>query len=243
MLVVCGWALPYLISVLKYSDTSLLPGQQILQKKGRGRIIQDLSMQKMDDLHSEMKVAISLKKHRKSFTQVQMLTHGGTWSSCWNRSSVQSVFSRLHTQIVFHCSYLISHLLMLLCHLIHWGLSKWTNQMVENNASNRILWFQTPILQLNSMESHNKWHYLMASLKVLNKYSRSVDSMFVNCEQSVVLSAHGKWQLLHGRLLSKQDDFTNQLSMLETLIKEAGHECLFLPKFHCGLNPIEMVRN
>lgn len=43
------------------------------------------------------------------------------------------------------------------------------------------------------------------------------------------------------RLLSKQDDFANQLSMLETLIMEAGHECIFLPKFHCELNPIEMV--
>ena len=43
-------------------------------------------------------------------------------------------------------------------------------------------------------------------------------------------------------LLSKQEDFVNQISMLETLIKEAGHECLFLPKFHCELNPIEMVR-
>jgi hypothetical protein len=43
------------------------------------------------------------------------------------------------------------------------------------------------------------------------------------------------------RLLSQQDDFTNQQSMLETLIKESGHECLFLPKFHCELNPIEMV--
>ncbi|KAF8554207.1 hypothetical protein OG21DRAFT_1484895 [Imleria badia] len=42
------------------------------------------------------------------------------------------------------------------------------------------------------------------------------------------------------RLLSKQDDFTNQLSMLETLIQDAGHECIFLPKFHCELNPIEM---
>ncbi|OJA13487.1 hypothetical protein AZE42_08411 [Rhizopogon vesiculosus] len=28
--------------------------------------------------------------------------------------------------------------------------------------------------------------------------------------------------------------------MLETLIKKAGHECIFLPKFHCELNPIEM---
>lgn len=44
------------------------------------------------------------------------------------------------------------------------------------------------------------------------------------------------------RLLSKQDDFVNQVSMLETLIKEAGHECIFLPKFHCELNPIEMVK-
>jgi hypothetical protein len=42
-------------------------------------------------------------------------------------------------------------------------------------------------------------------------------------------------------LLSQQDDFVNQESMLETFIKGAGHECLFLPKFHCELNPIEMV--
>ncbi|KAF7984968.1 hypothetical protein HWV62_9917 [Athelia sp. TMB] len=44
------------------------------------------------------------------------------------------------------------------------------------------------------------------------------------------------------RLLSQQDDFKDQESMLETFIKAAGHECLFLPKFHCELNPIEMVR-
>jgi hypothetical protein len=45
------------------------------------------------------------------------------------------------------------------------------------------------------------------------------------------------WQ----RILSKQDDFTNQISMLKSVIREAGHECIFLPKFHCELNPIEMV--
>jgi hypothetical protein len=43
------------------------------------------------------------------------------------------------------------------------------------------------------------------------------------------------------RLLSKQADFLNQESMLETIIKSSGHECIFLPKFHCELNPIEMV--
>ena len=45
------------------------------------------------------------------------------------------------------------------------------------------------------------------------------------------------------QLLSQQEDFANQPSMLETLIKAAGHECIFLPKFHCELNPIEMVSN
>ena len=43
------------------------------------------------------------------------------------------------------------------------------------------------------------------------------------------------------RLLSKQDDFRLQQSLLETKITERGHYCVFLPKFHCELNPIEMV--
>jgi hypothetical protein len=43
------------------------------------------------------------------------------------------------------------------------------------------------------------------------------------------------------RLLSKQDDFAIQESLLEAMIQNASHECIFLPKFHCELNPIEMV--
>ena len=43
------------------------------------------------------------------------------------------------------------------------------------------------------------------------------------------------------RLLGHQDDFTNQISQLETLIRAAGHECIFFAKFHCELNPIEMA--
>ncbi|KIL70111.1 hypothetical protein M378DRAFT_96383, partial [Amanita muscaria Koide BX008] len=42
------------------------------------------------------------------------------------------------------------------------------------------------------------------------------------------------------RLLSQQDDFKHQESILEVLIRKSGHECIFLPKFHCELNPIEM---
>jgi hypothetical protein len=43
------------------------------------------------------------------------------------------------------------------------------------------------------------------------------------------------------QLLSQQDDFKNQESMLETYIRSHGHKCIFLPKFHCELNPIKMV--
>jgi hypothetical protein len=42
-------------------------------------------------------------------------------------------------------------------------------------------------------------------------------------------------------ILRWQSDFINQKSMLEELIEKAGHLCMFLPKFHCKLNPIEMV--
>jgi hypothetical protein len=43
------------------------------------------------------------------------------------------------------------------------------------------------------------------------------------------------------RLLSQQNNFKHQESMLEVLIRKAGHECIFLPKFHCKPNPIEMA--
>ncbi|KIO19348.1 hypothetical protein M407DRAFT_31019 [Tulasnella calospora MUT 4182] len=42
------------------------------------------------------------------------------------------------------------------------------------------------------------------------------------------------------RILSLQDDFKNEKSLLQKVIEEAGHVCLFLLKFHLELNPIEM---
>ena len=42
-------------------------------------------------------------------------------------------------------------------------------------------------------------------------------------------------------LLSKQEDFQNQTSLFEQTITDQGHLCVFLPKFHCKLNPIKMV--
>ena len=42
------------------------------------------------------------------------------------------------------------------------------------------------------------------------------------------------------RIMSLQKNFATKKPKLQILIKESGHKCYFLPKFHCKLNPIEM---
>ncbi|KIJ29985.1 hypothetical protein M422DRAFT_268549 [Sphaerobolus stellatus SS14] len=42
------------------------------------------------------------------------------------------------------------------------------------------------------------------------------------------------------RALSQQQDFLDEKPLIERYIEEKGHICLFLPKFHCELDPIEM---
>ncbi len=41
------------------------------------------------------------------------------------------------------------------------------------------------------------------------------------------------------RILENQPDFKEQRSLVQEVIKEAGHLCIFLPKYHCELNFIE----
>jgi hypothetical protein len=41
------------------------------------------------------------------------------------------------------------------------------------------------------------------------------------------------------RILQRQSDFMAQRSLVRETIEERGHLCIFLPKYHCELNPIE----
>lgn len=41
--------------------------------------------------------------------------------------------------------------------------------------------------------------------------------------------------------LSKCEDFAHEPTILQHTVKQRGHLCIYLPKFHCELNPIEMV--
>jgi hypothetical protein len=48
------------------------------------------------------------------------------------------------------------------------------------------------------------------------------------------------WCCMH-RVLSLQVDFANEKPMLQHYLEGRGHVCMFLPKFHCELNAIEML--
>jgi hypothetical protein len=43
------------------------------------------------------------------------------------------------------------------------------------------------------------------------------------------------------RVLSLQDDFLNEKPEIQHYLEGRGHVCLFYPKFHCEINPIEML--
>jgi transposase len=42
------------------------------------------------------------------------------------------------------------------------------------------------------------------------------------------------------RILSTHKDFFKQKSAIGMLIKDKGHKCVFIPKFHCELNAIKI---
>ena len=66
------------------------------------------------------------------------------------------------------------------------------------------------------------------------------------CQTEVEMEAvdgvvFGEWSISHMRmLLSALYDFMAQKSRVHELIEGRGHICLFLPKFHCELNWIEL---
>jgi hypothetical protein len=61
-----------------------------------------------------------------------------------------------------------------------------------------------------------------------------------------ILEERGLWQpkmrkAAAALLLKEQPDFTGQKEWLTEVVEGRGHQILFLPKFHCELNPIERV--
>ena len=55
-----------------------------------------------------------------------------------------------------------------------------------------------------------------------------------------VTAPQSEWCCMH-RVLSLQEDFATEKPMIQHYVESCGHVCMFLPKFHCELNPIKLL--
>ncbi|KAK0467486.1 hypothetical protein IW261DRAFT_1553872 [Armillaria novae-zelandiae] len=123
------------------------------------------------------------------------------------------------------------------------ALNAWN--MNKSNGGKQKLCKDTIIPQSNpSMEQHGQWQKmtmedgLVKGMEVvLTERGFNVLKMKAKC--SPVCPIENK-DCCMAQLLSHQEDFKNQILMLAMVIQEVGHECIFLLKFHCELNPIEI---
>jgi len=59
-------------------------------------------------------------------------------------------------------------------------------------------------------------------------------------ESEMPSSTNDEWCCMHC-ILSLQEDFQTEKPLVQSIIEDAGHVCLFLPHFHCELNVIELL--
>ena len=62
----------------------------------------------------------------------------------------------------------------------------------------------------------------------------------IKLEAEVPPTIEDEWCCMY-RVLSLQEDFQSEKPIIQSMIEEAGHVCLFLPRFHCELNAIELL--
>jgi hypothetical protein len=60
-------------------------------------------------------------------------------------------------------------------------------------------------------------------------------------EASQVVDENANEWCCMSRVISLQDDFINEKPDIQHYLEGRGHVCLFYPKFHCEINPIEML--
>ena len=87
--------------------------------------------------------------------------------------------------------------------------------------------------------SHCEFPNLAKGMKeVLIEHGLWHDGMLMECnKKSPCLADATSCCTTH--ILNLQPDFKEQCSLVQEVIKAAGHLCIFLPKFHCELNFIE----
>lgn len=226
-----------------HNPLSLLPGQQLLQKKGRGRIIHVSGFINAEDGR------LAHWNREGEIEEAREITYpGANGDSWWDTEQLLKqvkrairIFEAQHPNCISlfifdqssaHASLPPDALKAFEMNKSNGGKQRKQQDTVipESNPSNE----QRGKIQKMTLDNGTP----KGLQQVLEERGFDVSGLRAKCSPVCPWESQ---DCCMARLLSKQDDFAKQLSMLEKLIRDAGHECIFLPKFHCELNPIEMV--
>lgn len=79
----------------------------------------------------------------------------------------------------------------------------------------------------------------VAEAEAMGMEDTLTDADVAQAEETVTVPENN-WCCMY-RVISLQEDFANEKPLLQHYLEGRGHVCMFLPKFHCELNPVEMV--
>lgn len=68
----------------------------------------------------------------------------------------------------------------------------------------------------------------------------SLDDAILDEASGIAEESQNKWCCLY-QVISLQKDFVNEKPEIQHYLEGTGHVCMFYPKFHCEINPIEML--
>ncbi|PVH67649.1 hypothetical protein DL98DRAFT_639483 [Cadophora sp. DSE1049] len=75
---------------------------------------------------------------------------------------------------------------------------------------------------------------------VIKKVPKEIRAILAKRSCLLIITKCSSKAKKNSRILANHKDFFKQKSALKKVLLARSHKCLFLPKFHCELNPIEM---
>ena len=220
------------------------PEQQKLMKKGHGQIIHVL-----DFVEEENRHLIICNQDGIMIRNTQCITYPGTSGDTWwdhtqlltQVDNVISIFEEAHPNYVslFVFDQLSAHASLGPDVLCAFEMNK-SNGGKQRKQKDTVIPMNNPYVEFHGklQKITTKTSEAKGLQQMLEECSFNVHRMCVKCfpvcpfENNNCCMAH---------ILSKQDDFCLQESLLKQKIKSRGHLCVFLPKFYCELNLIEMA--
>ena len=113
----------------------------------------------------------------------------------------------------------------------------WDEMIVKNGGK----WSVGKCKECKKSQSKKDVERKVAEAEAMGQEDTLEDNDIVQAEEpKVAESPISDWCCCY-HVLSLQDDFANKKPMIQHYIESWGHVCMFLPKFHCELDTIEML--